>query len=73
MQGNDFWEKRVSTEDKIKNFTMALDNIRKKEELNVIDQRLLSIMNQFDGSDSSSDDSQTEQPERIEGEGDGLA
>jgi hypothetical protein len=37
MQGNNFWEKRVSTEDKIKNFTLALDNIRNKEELNVID------------------------------------
>lgn len=56
MSKNEFWEKNNSMEEKIRNFTKALNNIRNKEDLNVIDKRLLAIMNQFGDDDESSDD-----------------
>ena len=39
---------------------MALNNIKSKEELNVIDQRLLNVMNQFDDSDEDEEGSSEE-------------
>lgn len=46
---------------KIKNFTTALNNIKSKEELNVIDQRLLNVMNQFDDAEDDEDDASSEE------------
>ena len=33
----------------MKNFSKALDNIKKKAEWNIIDKRLISIINEFSG------------------------
>lgn len=56
MSKNEFWEKNNSVEEKIKNFTKALNNIKNKEDLNVIDRRLLAIMNQFGDDDDESEE-----------------
>lgn len=56
MSKNEFWEKNNSVEEKIKNFTKALNNIKNKEDLNVIDRRLLAIMNQFGEDEEESED-----------------
>lgn len=68
MSKNEFWEKDNSNEEKIKNFTKALNNIKNKEDLNVIDKRLLAIMNQFgdDDEDSGSELSDDEEMSRSE-------
>ena len=48
-KANDFWSKQNITEEKkFENFCTALQNIaekRKSEELNIIDKRLLDILN----------------------------
>lgn len=45
LSSSTFWDKNDSMDQKIRNFTLALNNIKSKEELNVIDQRLLNVMN----------------------------
>lgn len=79
MSQNGFWDKNDSIDQKIKNFTRALNNIKSKEELNVIDQRLLNIMNQFDEEAESSSEEEVETTSthqgnqvEVQGEGDGL-
>lgn len=62
MSKNEFWEKDNSLGEKIKNFTNALNNIKNKENLNVIDKRLLAIMNHF------GDEDDEEFPEEEESE-----
>lgn len=49
MSNNTFWKKSSNRQTKMKNFSNALDNIKKKNNWNIIDKRLLSIINEFSG------------------------
>lgn len=47
LSNNSFWTKQSTDGSKIQELSKALDNIKKKKVLNVIDRRLLSVINEF--------------------------
>ena len=46
-----FWKNNVDNSTKMKHFSQALDNIKNKKNWNIIDERLLSLINEFSGND----------------------
>ena len=44
MSNNSFWKQQDSEEVQLTNVANALDNIKKKKELNIIDKRLITIL-----------------------------
>ena len=53
MSNQSFWRKNLNRSKKMHNFSQALDSIKNKPELSIIDKRLLQIVNDFSGGISS--------------------
>jgi len=48
VTNNDFWKKHRDSEQQYSNLMCAFDNIKKKENLNMIDLKLLQFIDRFD-------------------------